>query len=409
MGLLLTLAWRNIRRHKRRSLLTILAVTFAALLSIVMRGMQVGTYAANIRNVVGMFSGYCQIQRQGYHKNPSLQTTFAYDERVLSAVRSVPHVLAASPRITAEGLIAYGGNSVGAMILGIDGASEGRVTTLLERVREGSPPSGGAKPAVVLGQALARNLGVGIGKSIVLLAQGADGTLGNMRYDVSGFIRTGSPDLDRTIVMMDLRDVQELLVMDGRVNALVVALDDLDDAPAAVAALRDHLPATGLEVLTWEQLLPEFRQHIQMDDVSGILFLGILVVIVAFGILNTILMSVTERYREFGVTLAMGMPPLRLALVVLLEGIFIGLAGVVFGNLLAFGVNAYMTFHPIVIGGDLGSITEEFGFLPALHSTLRWTVFANSSLAILAVTLLSCIYPAYRVYHLQPIEGIHHV
>jgi len=406
--LLLKLAWRNVRRQRRRSLLTILAVTFAAFLSITMRGMQIGSYEANIRNVVRLYSGHCQIQARGYHKNPSLESNFACDEQLLSAVRSVPHVRAVSPRITAEGLIACGGNSVGVMILGVDVRSERDVTTLLERVREGSPPSGGPKPTVVLGQTLARNLGVAIGTSVVLLAQGVDGTLGNMRYDVSGIVRTGSPDLDRTIVMMDLGPMQELLVMDGRVSALVVALDDLDHVSTAVGRLREQLPASGFEVLPWDELMPEFRQHIQMDNVSGILFLGILIVIVAFGILNTIMMSVTERYREFGVTLAMGIPPAHLACVILLEGICIGCAGLVVGNVLALGVNAYLTFHPIVFGGDLGSISEEYGFLPALYSTLRWTVFANSSLSILAVTLLSCVYPAYRVYQLQPIEGIHH-
>jgi putative ABC transport system permease protein len=413
VNLLTKLAWRNILRNKRRSLLTVLAVTFAALLSIAMRGMQVGTYAVNIQNVVGMFSGYCQIQREGYNTNPTLQTNFAYSEELMQVLRADPRIRAAAPRIIADGLAAHGQTSVGVMILGVDVGLEGGVTTLLERVRTGAPPRPGDTPLVVLGQTLAKNLGARIGDDIVLLAQGADGTLGNMKYRVSGLAKSGSPDLDRAAVIMDLADAQALLTMEGRIHAVAIALRDLKDLPAVTSDLRTRLndisPGPPLAILSWEELLPEFRQHIQMDNVSGILFLGILIIIVAFGILNTVLMSVTERYREFGVTLAMGMSPARLVLVVILEGILLGVVGLVLGNVLAFAVNAYIVVNPIYIGGDISSIYEEYGFLPALYSSVRPHIFLNSSLAILGITVLSCLYPAYRVWHLSPIEGMRHV
>jgi len=409
VNLLAKLAWRNILRNKRRSLLTVLAVTFAALLSITMRGMQIGTYAVNIQNVVRMFSGYCQVQREGYLANPTLQTSFAFDEALRRELRAVPRVQAFAPRVTADGLAAFGQTSVGVMILGIDIAPERQVTTLLDRIREGSPPGRGEISTVVLGTTLAKNLGARIGDEIVLLAQGADGTLGNMKYRVSGLIRSGSLELDRAVVMMQLADAQELLAMDGKVHAVAIALQDLKDLPEALAGLQSRLTGSGLTVLSWEELSPEFRQHMQMDNVSGILFLGILIIIVAFGILNTVLMSVTERYREFGVTLAMGMSPARLVLVVILEGLLLGVVGLVLGNVLAFGVNAYIAANPIYIGGDISSIYEEYGFLPALYSSVRPHIFLNSSLAILGVTILSCLYPAHRVWHLSPIEGMRHV
>ena len=409
MNLLVTLAWRNILRNKRRSLLTILAVTFAALLSIAMRGMQIGTYAVNIKNVVRMFSGYCQVQAEGYNANPTLQKFFTFDEPLARSLHAASHVKAYAPRITADGLAAHGQTSIGVMILGVDVNLEGGVTTLLDRIREGSPPRGGREPAVVLGQALAKNLGAGIGDDVVLLAQGADGTLGNMKYVVSGLIRSGSPDLDRTVVMMDLADAQELLAMEGKIHAVAIALEDLRELPDALDELRASMSGKQLVVLSWEELLPEFRQQIQMDDIGGILFLAILIIIVAFGILNTVLMSVTERFREFGITLAMGMPPARLVLLVVLEGAFLGFLGLVLGNVLAFGVNAYIAANPITFGGDLGTIYEEYGFLPAVYSSVRPHIFLNSSLAIIGITLLSCLYPAYRVWHLTPIEGMRHV
>jgi ABC-type lipoprotein release transport system permease subunit len=151
------------------------------------------------------------------------------------------------------------------------------------------------------------------------------------------------------------------------------------------------------------------RQSIQLDNISGLLFLGILVLIVGFGILNTILMSVTERFREFGVSLAMGMSSARLVTVVLLEAMFIAAVGLMLGNILAYCLNAYIVAHPIYLGEDLDVMMREFGWLPAMYSTVRFHVFFNSSLAILGATVVSCLYPAYRVWKLEPVEGMRHV
>jgi ABC-type lipoprotein release transport system permease subunit len=408
MALLAKLAWRNIWRNRRRSLLTVLAVVFAAFLSIAMRAIQVGTYAMNIQSMVRMFSGYFQVQREGYNANPTLQQSFPYDEDVCAVLSGDRRVEAFTPRVYAEGLAAFKGSSLGASIIGVDVEGEPRVTTFC-RVTEGAPPHGGDTPTVALGWALARNLGVRTGDDVVLLAQGADGTLGNMRYRVSGLIKTMNPELDRGVVVMSIASAQELLAMEGRVHAVAVALHDLRDLPGVAGSLKGMLATRGLTLLTWEELLPEMRQHMQMDNISGILFLGILILIVAFGILNTILMSVTERFREFGVSLAMGISSSRLVLVVLLEAMFITLVGLAGGNLLALILNAYIVAHPISLGQELETMMQEYGWLPAMYSTLRFHVFFNSSLAILGVTALSCLYPAYRVWNLEPIQGMRHV
>ena len=408
MKLLATMAWRNIWRNRRRSLLTVLAVVFAAFLSIVMRGIQVGTYATNIQSMVRMFSGYFQVQREGYNGNPTLQQNFVYDDGIRELLSRDSRVEAFTPRVYAEGLAAFKGSSLGVSIVGVDVDEEPRMTTFC-RVKEGVPPRGGDSASVALGWGLARNLGVRTGDEIVLLAQGADGSLGNMKYRVCGLIKTKNPELDRGVVVMSIASAQELLAMEGRVHAVAVALHDLRDLPGVAGSLRGRLAVKGLALLTWEELLPEMRQHMEMDNISGILFLGILILIVAFGILNTLLMSVTERFREFGVSLAMGISSSRLVAVVLLEAAFIAAVGVALGNLLALLANAYIVAHPISLGQELEAMMQEYGWLPAMYSTLRLHVFFNSSLAILAVTALSCLYPAYRVWRLEPLQGMRHV
>ncbi|MBU2635831.1 MAG: FtsX-like permease family protein, partial [Bacteroidetes bacterium] len=161
-------------------------------------------------------------------------------------------------------------------------------------------------------------------------------------------------------------------------------------------------------ILPWDEVNVELKQHLQMDNISGIFFLAILIIIVAFGILNTVLMSVTERFREFGVSLSIGMPQLKLVYVVFIESIFITVIGVVFGNLIGAGINYYLVLNPIEIGGEFGDLYSEFGFLPVIISTLRLHIFVNSTLSIVGVTILSCLYPAYKVFKLEPLKGLRH-
>ena len=159
-------------------------------------------------------------------------------------------------------------------------------------------------------------------------------------------------------------------------------------------------------VLPWNEVNPELQQAIQLDNVSGILFLGILIVIVAFGILNTVLMSVTERFREFGVVLSIGMPQKKLTYLVYIETMFIAVIGLIFGNLLGYFVNYYLMLHPIVFGGEIKRLYELYHFLPELRSSLRVSIFIYVSLSIIGISILSCLYPAYKVYKLEPLKGI---
>jgi putative ABC transport system permease protein len=406
MNLIVKLGWRNVWRNKRRSIITIGAVAFAVMLSIAMRGMQLGTYEVNIRHVVKLFSGYIQIQAQGYQDNPSLQKSFLLSDSLRFLLDKTPHVIAWTPRASGDGLVSYEETSVGARILGIDPVRESATSTLATKVTGGSFLSAHEEDGIVVGQTLLENLKAHIGDTVVVLAQGFDGSLGNMKYRIVGVFKTGSPDYDAGSILMDLTAAQDLLSLYGRVSILTVMLDDLDAISDAKESLNESLAGTGLKALDWSEVMPDFAQSIQLDNVSGMLMLAILIIVVAFGITNTVLMSVTERFREFGIVLAMGMPQRKLAMVVLLETLSIVMIGLVIGNLLAVGINAYLVAYPIEFGAEFGAIYEEYGFLPRLESTMKPTMFLNSSLAVLAISLVAAIYPLTKVLRLEPLKGI---
>ena len=406
MKLILKLAWRNIWRNKRRSLLTLGAICFATFASIAMRGVQHGTYAINIKYAVRLFSGYLQIQKEGYNDNPSLNKAFGNVKALEKKLSELKIVKGYAPRIYADGLVSYKDNSFGAGIFGVDPQKEKSVITFMSRLNEGRFFTSDTSNNIVIGYKLLENLKAHIGDEVVILSQGADGSLGNLKFKIVGTIKSGSSDFDAMGVFMGIKKADELLAMYGRVHAIAISLNNLEDLEPAKEQIKQLLAGSGLTVLTWDELMPDFKQSIEFDNVSGILYLAILVIIVAFGILNTVLMSVTERFKEFGITLAIGMPQVKLMHLVLIETIFITLIGVLLGNIIGYGINTYFIYHPIEFSGDLAVIYQEYGFLPRIVSSLLPSMFFNTTITILATSLVSCIYPLYKVFKLEPLKGI---
>lgn len=406
MKLLIKLAWRNIWRNKRRSILTLAAVTFAVFMAIGMRGIQLGTYALNIKSAVELFSGYLQVQAKGYIDTPKLSLCFNEDNKLSEALNNTKGIDGYSKRIYADGLISFKENSRGVAIFGIEPQKEKKVTTFVENIAEGKFFSGDSSNEIVLGTQLLKNLDAKIGDEIVILAQGYDGSLGNQKYIIVGTVRLGFQEFNSTVVFMGLKTAQSLLAMGNNVNVIAIKSGNINNLKEIKNKLSTNITNKNLVVLPWNKVNPELQQAIQLDNVSGILFLGILIVIVAFGILNTVLMSVTERFREFGVILSIGMPQRKLTYVVYLETMFLAIIGLVFGNIFGYFINYYLILHPIVFGGEIKKLYELYHFLPELRSSLQVSIFTNVSLSIIGISILSCLYPAYKVYKLEPLKGI---
>ena len=387
-------------------LLTLLAISFATFAAISMRGIQIGTYAVNIKNVVDLFPGYIQLQREGYLKNPKIRLCFALDTLLKKQIKSIPEIESYVPRILADGLISYDDNSLGAIIYGINPQQEKTVTTFMDRIKDGRFFDSDTTNEVVVGYKLLENLKAKIGDEIIMLTQGYDGSLGNLKFKIIGTIKLGSPEFDAMGVFIGLKTAQELLSMPGKIHFVAFKLNNLDAIPQVQEELTKKIDNSELAVLSWEEVMPDYKQLIELDNISGIMFLLILIVIVAFGILNTVLMSVTERFNEFGISLSIGMPQLKLVYLVLIETLFITLLGIALGNVIGWGINYYILLNPIQVGSEIGKIYEEYGFLPVIESSLNITIFIYSSISVLIISLISCLYPVYKVYKLEPLKGI---
>lgn len=407
MKLILKLAWRSIWRNWRRSLITILAVFFATLLSIAMRGMQIGIYEVNIKNAVEMFSGYLQVQRNGFQDNQTLSRSFKDSDEIKNALKANDHVTGFSPRIYANGLIGRNkGNSFGAAIFGVDPVQELRVSKLHEKIKDGKFLNKDSIYQVVVGYKLLKNLDLEIGDEVVILSSGFDGSTGNYKYRIVGTSRFGNTEMDAMSIFMRLDAAKELLTMNDRYSVYTVSIDDMKNLQETQNELKSAIKDTSLTVLNWEEIMPSLKQSIEFDNVSGIVYLGFLVIIVAFGILNTVVMSITERFREFGVMLALGTKNIKLTIIVFFETIFMTLIGVLAGNIVGYILNYCMMKNPIDLSGDMAEMYEQFGFLPQLHSTVAPEIFISTSISIFVIALLVYIYPAYRLSKLEALKGI---
>lgn len=406
MKLLIKLAWRNIWRNKRRSILTLCAIVFATFASVAMRGIQLGTYQLNITNAVNMFSGFLQIQKTGYQQNPSLNKNFRYNNNIAEKVAGTNHILGFAPRVYADGLISFKDNSLGAAVIGVDPEKEKNTTTFMNRIKEGRFFDTADGYEIVVGTKLLKNLKAKIGDDIVILSQGYDGSLGNLKFKIVGTFKMGVQEYDASTAFIGLETAQELVAMYGRIHAVAIKVDDIENIGDVQTNLTVALNNPDLSVLSWEEVMSDFKQSIELDNVSGIFMLLVLIIIVAFGILNTVLMSVTERFNEFGVTLSIGMPQMKLVGLVLIETLFLTLIGVIIGDIIGWFINHMIILNPIEFGDELGKIYEEYGFLPRMESTNTISIFINTTLTIVIVSLISSFYPAYRTYKLEPLKGI---
>ncbi len=406
--MLIRIAWRNIWRSRRRSILVIFAIAFAVMLALVRLGFDDGAFALSLQTAVRSSTGYIQIQEQGYNDNPTLQKSFVITPETADEIKSDPLIAGSSPRIQAGGLLSFHNHSLGAMITGVEPKTEHLVTDFSQRVDQGTFLQNDTTPDIVVGYRLLKNLGARVGDSVVVLAQGYDGVLGNMFARIVGSVRTGSDAFDRAGAFMSVPVLQNFLAMGDRVNALALSVNNPNDVTRIVRTLDPQLKRQGLVAVPWQELLPQLNETMAWSHAAHVLFLCILFAVVGFGILNSLLMSVTERFREFGALLSIGMSNAMLAATTAIEMIIMVVIGFALGNAAGALINLHFIEHPIVIGGDMGRFLHEWGFQPIVPSSLSPGIFITAGAIVLTMSVVAAVYPLWRVARLEPLKGIRH-
>ncbi len=409
--LTLRLAWRNVWRNPRRTALTLAAAVFAVVLLVQMIAITLGIHEQMIEDNVRVHSGHLQVTGAGYLEDRTLGRFLRWEPQIAAVIASTEGVAGAAPRVNGFALLSNDSASQGALLIGVDPEREGTVSTLPERLRRGVflGGAGAGERAIVLGERLAERLRVDVGGEVLVYTVAY--TLENAYelFRVAGVMRLPEATLDRTLALISLADAQALFVYDDRVSEVALRLSDADRVAPVRDALVQRLAALSaepLDVNPWQVVMPELQQLILLDDAQNSLFVGILVVVVGFGLLNTILMSVLERQRELGVMLALGLPPRALFRLIYLESLLLAGLGVAIGLALAVPAAVYLEGHPVPLTGAAAEMGEMFGFTPAV--TWRLTLWNPlvSAFVMGFVALLAALYPASKAAAARPVDAL---
>jgi putative ABC transport system permease protein len=400
----LTLAWRNIWRNRRRSIISILSVVFAVLVAMVMRSMQLGFYARAIDNIVSYYTGYLQVHDPGYQEKGSLDYSFDRADSVAKIVEATRHVTITTPRLESFALVSAGDVTDGARIVGIDPERENRLTGLAKKLTAGRY-LGPRDEGILLAGGLAGHLGMGVGDTVVVLGSGYHGVQAAGRYRVTGIVTFPSPELNSGMAYLALPEAQRLFGAEGRVTSLAVMITGQRYLKAVESGLRDRL-GESYEIIPWETMLPGMVQYIQLDNAGGILMLLLVYVVVGFGILGTVLMMTMERTKEFGVLIAVGMGRRMLGLVVLLESVVLSLNGAVVGMLLSVPVLIYLRAHPIHLTGAAAEGMRSYGFEPIFPFSMAPSIFFWQTVTVLVIAIAAATYPLFRIAKLRVVDAM---
>ncbi|MDT8321136.1 MAG: FtsX-like permease family protein [Xanthomonadales bacterium] len=406
MSISLRMAWRNLWRHRRRTWLTTSAMVFSNLLLIFLISLQFGSYDMMIDNTLQTFSGYIQLQRQGYNENPKLRDSIPGISALAEQLRERLPAARVAARASAFALASSEQRTLAVQVTGVQPGREAGVSTFPGLIKKGRFLQADTAPEIVLGSVLARNLKVGVGDEITLLGTGRDGSFAAGVVTAVGIFESGSGEIDRSMAEVPLAYFQQTFSMDDHGHAIVLSAPSLDQSQVLLPALREALASRQeLVVLDWRALNPGLEQAIQADLSSAWFMYGVLVVLVAFSVLNTQLMSVLERTREFGMIMALGIKPRRLASLVMLETALMALLGFALGIALGWLVAAYFHVEGFSYPG-MEELGARFNLPGEMYPSLTPVSLLLGPAVVFLFCLLAAVYPALRLFRLQPIEAM---
>lgn len=405
MKIILKLAWRNLGRNRRRTALTVVTVALGLALLLITLGLGDGSHLQMIDNAVRMGSGHVLIQSRGYQAHGGVQRALPPGAR--SRVRAWIEQLGPDSRVQnvvervfASGLASSADGSTGVRIIGAEPGPENESSKFGEKLVEGEFLRAGAGDQAVIGSGVARKLRVGLGSKFVVLSQAAGSAeLQSRLLRVRGILRTGMDDLDQSLAIIPLAAAQELLLLPDQVHQAAVFLEDVEASGALARRGRMDLPAS-VEVLDWAEAMPELTEFIRIDDAGNYVFNGIFLLLIAFVVLNTLLMSALERKREYALLDALGLSPSGRFFMMFTEAVLLALLSTSVGLALGYGAHLYLESS----GLPLDAFYEGEGELsaagavmdPVLYSRLSAERLVVSVSVIMLLTLILALVPAWR-------------
>jgi len=412
----ISLAWRNIWRQPRRTLLSAAAVMLTCGLLIFLPALQIGSYQAMVNASIGILDGTAQIQRNEYLDTPAMRTTFTPDETLEHQIKSILPSVSLSKRSNGFGLISSEERSFGIQVVGVEVDKEPQISSIPKNIKSGrylgEKSQDSAKPVtnneIILGSVLARNLQVNVGQNVTLLGTGKDGSLAADSLKVVGIFSSGLKALDRQLAQIPIERFDETFFMRGQIHAWVVIDPSKNLLVSYPEKLTEALAQKGLSLRNWQQMQPALLNAIKLDISSAFAMYIILILVIVFSLMNSALMSVLERTREFGMMMALGVKAGLLGQVIWVESLMVMALGVFSGLMIGAGITAYYQAVGITFSGA-EVVFEQFGLESTIHPLLNWVSLFVGPLVIALCLALAGLYPSLRIRRLHIVSAMRSV
>jgi ABC-type lipoprotein release transport system permease subunit len=410
---LLVLAWKNLWRSKRRTIITGISIGFGIFLAVTFTGTGDYFYTRMIDAGATMGFGHVTIEAKGYNASPTLDKRLKNTTMIRQQLSDMSEISATATRIMGQAMFASASKSVGGSFIAIDPAHEDpEYNLMLKSITEGETFTSANSRGVVIGSLMAEKLNLRLGKKIVYTTTDIHGEIVGDVARVSAIFKTGVDEVDGGLVLLPIDRVRQALgYQDDEATMITVIISDQRYSTATRDLLRSRIQQDNIEILSWQETQGDLAALITLDRSTNYLSQVLVGLVIAAGILNTLLMSVLERTREFGVMMAIGMTPKVLFRLIMMESVWLGLFGLIVGTL----ITAPWFYYLYTIGIDfsemMGGDYTAGGVLidPVMHIRL----FTESALFILGgvflLTIIAGLYPAWRAINTAPVESLKNI
>ena len=464
------LAWKNLWRNRRRTLITAASVFFAVFFALVMRSFQLGTYEKMYRDVIESYSGYLQLQHSDYLDEPGLDNSIVIDPAVVTLIESDPNVTGVVPKLESFALAASGNRTQGVMVIGMDPGNEHKALNIRNRLvkyrlypeaveaLKGEKLPGRTQKLLdvfvnkaftddanlisdlaidvsdtleilplfrriasfgnnyltasdsgyaVIGQGLSVYLDAAVGDTLVLMGQGYHGTSAAGLFTVKGIVSLPNPEIDNRFVYITLDDARYLYDAAGRATSAIINIRDKDDDELLATQTRlSPVCGEGLAIRTWKEMNALLLNQMEADNRSGAIMVGILYLVIAFGVFGTVLMMMAERRREFGMLVSIGMQKSKLAGVVGMEMMLVGLLGMAAGVIASLPIVFIGNARPLRFTGEIAKMYEDYGFDPVMPMLLPDTYYLWQVVIVLLILSIAIAFSVRKIFKMNVINAL---
>lgn len=398
------IAWRNLWRNTRRTLITAASVFFGVFFAIFMTSVQKGSFENMIGNMARFYSGYIQIQQTDFKENPGVNNSFEMQEQLDKIINSNKNITASANRIQTFALASNETKSFPAMVFGVNPEDENSISQLSKHIEEGEYLKSGSKD-LMIGKVLANNLNLFIGDSLILLGQGYHGVTAVGIYKVAATLDFPLPSLNKQIIYMDLANCQVFVSLQDKITSKIIMVENTEDVNKVMSDL--DLGAGGdLVIYSWKDLMPELLNLIEGKEASSAMVKSLLFMIIGFGVWATIMMMMNERKRELGVMIAIGFQKSKLLFMMLTESFLIGIIGIISGLAVSYPIMWYMFKNPIILSGEMAETYKTMGFEPKISFSANPEIFFNPAVTIMIIFMLVSLYQIYFVAKLKIVDSL---